>query len=117
VTLKKGPSESGEDAIAHLKPPVDPASLTHKQLLQGEFWRRIPAYADVSEKDFLDHTWQSKHSITRIDKLLKALEGLVSDDFIRDAEVGFQRAPMSVRVSPYLLSLIDWENPQTDPLR
>jgi len=117
VTLKKGPSEVGEDTIAHLKPPVDPASLKHKQLLEGEFWRRIPAYAEVSEAEFLDHSWQSKHSITRIDKLLKALEGLVEDGFVRDAEIGFQRAPMSVRVSPYLLSLIDWKNPYVDPLR
>ena len=34
-----------------------------------------------------------------------------SEDFIADAEAGFERAPMSVRVSPYLLSLIDWTQP------
>ena len=28
-----------------------------------------------------------------------------------------KRAPMSVRVSPYLVSLIDWEHPYEDPLR
>src|SRR4029077_5800833 len=28
-----------------------------------------------------------------------------------------QRAPMSVRVTPYILALIDWENPYADPLR
>lgn len=117
VTLHKNPSESGGESIAHLKPAVDPATLTHKQLLRGEFWRRIPAYKEVSEKEFLDHAWQSKHSITRIDKLLAALRGLVDDDFVRDAEVGFHRAPMSVRVSPYLLSLIDWTRPHEDPLR
>ena len=46
-----------------------------------------------------------------IGKLLAALEGLVSDEFIEDAQRGFERAPMSVRVSPYLLSLIDWSEP------
>ena len=30
---------------------------------------------------------------------------------------GFGRAPMSIRVSPYLLSLIDWTDPYNDPLR
>jgi len=30
---------------------------------------------------------------------------------------GFALAPMSIRVSPYLLSLIDWANAYTDPLR
>ena len=93
------------------------ASLAHRELLAGEFWRRVPAYANVSEAEFLDHKWQAKHSITNIGKLLAALEGLVSERFIADAQRGFERAPMSVRVSPYLLSLIDWSNPERDPLR
>ncbi len=100
-----------------LKPPVDPATLAHRDLLGGEFWRKIPAYAEVGEAEFLDHKWQAKHSITNIPKLLATLKGLVSDAFIADAERGFERAPMSVRVSPYLLSLIDWQNPYDDPLR
>src|SRR5262249_16309320 len=100
-----------------IKPPVDPATLVHRQLLSGEFWRRIPAYAAVSEAEFLDHRWQAKHSITNIPKLLATVSGLVSDAFVADAQRGFERAPMSVRVSPYLLSLIDWSNPERDPLR
>jgi lysine 2,3-aminomutase len=100
-----------------LRPPVPPASLAHRELLGGEFWRRIPAYANVGEAEFLDHKWQAKHSITNIGKLLAALEGLVSEGFIADAQRGFERAPMSVRVSPYLLSLIDWSDPERDPLR
>jgi len=100
-----------------VKPPVDPASLEHKKLLGGEFWRRIPAYAQVDRTTFLDHRWQSKNTITRADKLLAALAGLVSDAFIEDAREGFARAPMAVRVSPYLLSLIDWSNPYDDALR
>jgi lysine 2,3-aminomutase len=108
-------NESTEPAA--LKPPVDPNTLVHHQLLRGEFWRKIPAYAEVGEAEFLDHTWQSKHTITRVEKLLEALRGLVSDEFVKDAAAGFHRAPMSVRVSPYLLSLTDWTNPYEDPLR
>jgi lysine 2,3-aminomutase len=100
-----------------LKPPVEAAALAHRELLSGEFWRRIPAYAQVGEAEFLDHKWQAKNSITNINKLLAALEGLVSEAFVADAQRGFERAPMSVRVSPYLLSLIDWSNPENDPLR
>ena len=99
------------------RPPVPPTSLAHRELLGGEFWRRVPAYANVGEAEFLDHKWQAKHSITNIGKLLAALEGLVSEKFIADAQRGFERAPMSVRVSPYLLSLIDWSDPEGDPLR
>ena len=36
---------------------------------------------------------------------------LASPEFIEDATRGFANAPMSVRVSPYLLSLIDWSEP------
>jgi lysine 2,3-aminomutase len=106
-----------QEPVRALKPPVDPASLSHRHLLEGDFWRQIPAYRDVTEEEFLDHKWQMKQTITRIDKLLAALEGLVSPAFIADAEEGFRRAPMAVRISPYLLSLIDWKNPYEDPIR
>ena len=99
------------------KPPVDPKTLVHKDLLDGPFWQRIPAYRDVDEKTFLDHHWQAKHTITNVQKLLKAVEGLVEPGFVADAEEGFKKAPMSVRVSPYLLSLVDWQHPYEDPLR
>jgi lysine 2,3-aminomutase len=102
---------------AFVKPPVSPESLVHGQLRGGEFWRLIPAYAEVPETQFLDHLWQAKNSITRVPQLLQALSGLVSDEFIKDVEAGFQRSPMAVRVSPYMLSLIDWKRPYEDPLR
>ncbi len=103
--------------IVPKKQPVDPATLVHRDLLSGPFWQRIPAYAHVDEATFLDHNWQAKNSITKASKLLDALQTLVSPEFNRDAEEGFTRAPMSIRVSPYLLSLIDWSAPYEDPLR
>ncbi len=107
-----------EAAVARaLKPAVDEATLLHKQLVRGPFWRKIPAYANVDEPTFLDHKWQAKNTITNIKKLLETVQDLVSADFFSDAEGGFRRAPMSVRVSPYLLSLIDWGDPYRDPLR
>src|ERR1017187_589221 len=99
------------------RPPVAPEALSHRELRSGPFWQRLHAYANVSEAEFLDHQWQAKHSITNMPKLLAALEGLVSPEFVRDAENGFHHAPMPVRVSPYLLSLIDWSNPYEDPIR
>src|SRR3954453_9640237 len=111
------PTPDAAASPAALRPPVPPARLAHRELLAGEFWRRIPAYANVTEAEFLDHKWQAKHSITNIQKLLATLSGLVSEAFVADAQRGFERAPMSVRVSPYLLSLIDWTNPHEDPLR
>jgi len=105
------------DDIVHLKPAVDPATLAHKQLQDGPFWQRIPAYRGVDEATFLDHQWQAKNSITNPAKLLAAVQDLVPQSFIDDVAEGFRRAPMSLRVSPYLLSLIEWEDPYADPLR
>ncbi len=105
------------DPIVAQKPAVDPSTLEHRNLLDGPFWQKIPAYREVDETSFLDHNWQAKNTITNVAKLLKAVEGLVTPQFVADAEEGFKRAPTSVRVSPYLLSLIDWSNPYEDPLR
>ncbi|MET0593967.1 MAG: KamA family radical SAM protein [Polyangiaceae bacterium] len=118
MTLKRDTTVGDTaDEITALKPPVDPATLVHKQLREGPFWQRVPAYANIDEATFRDHTWQSKHSITKVEKLLESLKGVVSDEFVKDAQVGFQRAPMSVRVTPYIMSLIDWSDPYRDPLR
>jgi lysine 2,3-aminomutase len=86
-------------------------------LLEMPDFRRIPAYADVTDEQFLDHRWQSKKSITRPDKLLETLRELTSAEFIRDVTEGFARAPMSVRVTPYFIALIDWNDPYADPIR
>jgi len=96
---------------------VDPATLAHRDLLGGEFWRKIPAFEKVTEPEFLDHRWQMKHTITKLETLLSVMAGLVHEDFAKDAEEGFRIAPMAVRVSPYLLSLIDWDDPLHDPIR
>ena len=108
---------SSVSSVASKKPPVSPSALDFKELQGGSFWRKVPAYRHVDEQLFLDHSWQSKHTITRVSKLLEALQDLVSSEFLEDVAHGFKRSPMSVRVSPYLLSLIDWSNPYDDPLR
>jgi lysine 2,3-aminomutase len=106
-----------DEPIQHLKPQVDPSSLQHRNLLDGPFWQRIPAYRSVDEATFLDHSWQAKNTITNPQKLLATVQDLVPKSFYDDVEQGFKRAPMSIRVSPYLLSLIDWQDPINDPLR
>lgn len=96
------------------KPPVDPTSLDHRHLLDGEFWRGM---FDVDRETFIDHKWQMKNSLYQEKKLIEMLEGKAPADFIEDAKRGFALAPMAVRVTPYLLSLIDWEDPWNDPIR
>jgi lysine 2,3-aminomutase len=90
---------------------------THRELDCSEFWRRIPAYQDIDEATFLDDRWQSKASVTRAEQLYAVLRECVSDAFYQAVVEGLSRAPMSVRLSPYLIALVDWERPETDPIR
>ncbi len=89
----------------------------HRELKKGEFWKKIPAYVNVPEEKFNNHHWQLRNSITSVKKLLSTVRDLIDEDFLKDAQEGFSQAPMAVRVTPYVLSLIDWENPYDDPLR
>ena len=100
-----------------VKPPVDPSKLAHRNLLDGEWWRSIPAYRDVDEASFIDYRWQAKKSITKVEKLLETVQDLVDPSFIEDVRAGFRKAPMAVRVSPYMISVIDWSDPVHDPVR
>lgn len=40
-----------------------------------------------------------------------------ANDFVADVQAGVRRAPMSIRLTPHLLSCIDWADPMNDPLR
>jgi lysine 2,3-aminomutase len=99
------------------KPPAPPETLAHTNLLGGAWWQHIPAYRNIDEACFLDHAWQAKNSITKVSKLVETIQEMVPPGFVDDLELGMRHAPMSVRVSPYIVSLIDWERPYEDPLR
>ena len=105
------------EPIVPKKAPVEASTLAHKDLRRGAWWQKIPAYRAVDEATFLDHAWQAKSSITRVSKLVETIQELVPAGFVEDLEAGMKHAPMSVRVSPYIVALIDWERPYEDPLR
>ena len=39
------------------------------------------------------------------------------EDFLADVDEGMKAAPMSVRLTPHMLSVADWSNPLNDPIR
>lgn len=92
-------------------------STAHRQFRDDEFWRQIPAFADVDAETFNHFVWQMRNSLYGEDKLMELMEGLAPEEFVEDARAGFRMAPMAVRVTPYLLSLIDWSDPWNDPIR
>lgn len=110
---------------AHVDPPAaaissDPpvsGQTDHRSLRRDEFWRGLPAYQKVSEEEFRTHTFQNRHTVTNARQLRDTVGTLVPESFYTDLEAGVANAPMALRISPYLLSLIDWSNPQSDPIR
>ena len=91
-----------ESTLQHLKPPVDPASITWRRLRRDAFWQQVPAWRDVDETTFLNFRWQEQNTITNVDRLADVVRDLVSADFLADSKIGLGKAPMVVRVSPYL---------------
>lgn len=89
----------------------------HREFLSGEFWQNIPLFSKTSADEFRDTLWQMKNSVTSLTSLHKTLGDRLSEEFYKDVEAGFHHAPMAIRISPYVLSLIDWDNPYEDPLR
>ena len=110
MTLSKRSESMNQDDEAAL--------LTrHRDLSADEPWRAIPAWEDVSAASFGDHLWQIRNSVTRPRELVDLLDGAVSDAFRADLLQGFALAPMAVRLTPYVVSLIDWSDPVADPIR
>jgi lysine 2,3-aminomutase len=107
---------AGTQSLQH-KPPAPESAYEHRNLRSGEFWRAIPKYAAIDEATFLDHLWQARNSVKSADELLATLGTVADPGFVEDVRNGLEVAPMSVRVSPYLIALIDWTNPYTDPIR
>ncbi len=102
---------------AHVDPPALASAPDHRDLRSDDFWRAIPAYAHVSADEFRTHTFQNRHTVTNSRQLRETLADLVPASFYEDLEAGVKNAPMALRISPYLLALIDWRAPETDPIR
>jgi lysine 2,3-aminomutase len=92
-------------------------AVSHRDLRDDDYWRRIPGFGDVTRAEFESHLFQQRESVTSVAQLRELLGGLVEDGFYDDLSEGIRNAPMALRVSPHLLSLIDWSEPEGDPIR
>lgn len=97
--------------------PVSRPDLRHRTFDDTEFWKSIPEYGPVARDEFLDHRFQSRMSVTRLEQLEKTVGGLAPLGFIDDVRRGLLRAPMALRLSPYIISRIEWARAYEDPLR
>jgi len=109
----------------HVDPPtsvpdfqVRPApERTHTELRRDEFWRDIPGYAQVEAPEFNTHLFQQRNTVSNVRQLRETLGTLVPETFYEDLAAGMRNAPMALRISPYLLALVDWRDPLGDPIR
>ena len=99
------------------KDPVEQHELEHRDFEEECFWQRLPAFARTSEDEFREWRFQNRHTITSGAALKEVLQGVAPVGFLDDVEAGLRRSPMNLRISPYLLSLIDWNDPWNDPIR
>jgi lysine 2,3-aminomutase len=97
--------------------PESTPKLAHRDLRSDTWWQRVPAWDSVDEATFQDHRWQTRNTVKKVDDLRQILGDEVPPAFLDDVEAGIRRAPMSVRITPYLVSLIDWSDPVNDPIR
>ncbi|CAG8980421.1 hypothetical protein HYALB_00003986 [Hymenoscyphus albidus] len=112
-----------------------PAVQSQEASNQDLYWRKIPQWKNIGIKEFLSYRWQANNSITTHTQLVafmrdvlpKTIPGTFSttgksqkpierEGFLEDVRDGVQRAPMSVRLTPHILSLINWEQPFSDPI-
>ena len=98
------------------EPTVDPGP-DHRDFRDDEFWRVVPGFHDVDRATFEDPIWQARASVTSVASLARTLGPLARPELLHDVDGALRAAPMSIRLSPYLLSLMDWSNPAQDPLR
>ncbi|PSR79133.1 L-lysine-aminomutase [Coniella lustricola] len=96
-----------------------------------EFWRKVPRWADVSPEKFISQRWSSKETVNGEAQLHKFLKEVVPDEipldragskvqskdaFLKDVLEGVRAATMAVRITPYLLSRVNWQDPRNDPI-
>ncbi|KAI7328175.1 hypothetical protein KC315_g6774 [Hortaea werneckii] len=101
-----------------------------------EYWKKVNVWSNVTAKDFMSYRWQVANTIDRKDKLINFLSMVVPEsipqkrlneddtapfqtreEFLANVVEGMKTAPMAVRLTPHILSVINWVDPVNDPIR
>ncbi|KAK5654966.1 hypothetical protein OQA88_6724 [Cercophora sp. LCS_1] len=98
---------------------------------RDEFWRKVPVWKDVSAEQFLSYHWGVSNTVQTSDKLKRFLDAVIPDhvpldksgtqtmsreEFVQDVMDGVAAATMSIRMTPYILSRVNWRDPRHDPI-
>lgn len=123
--------------VASLSKPTGPCSDLSLNT-EEPYWRKIPSFKDVSISQFLSHKWQMSNTVQSEKALCEFLMTVLPEEippqrdmephlrisdihtpqeFIQHVTDGIKKAPMAIRLSPHILSVIDWNDPINDPVR
>ncbi|KAI1304748.1 L-lysine-aminomutase [Xylaria venustula] len=93
---------------------------------EPEFWRRTPLFRGTSSEEFISWRWSVKNIVERKETVYEIIDAVVPDKIPRAAEIGgvqtrdefagdvasgIKKATMSIRLTPYVLSRINWADP------
>ncbi|KAK0108973.1 hypothetical protein ONS96_002811 [Cadophora gregata f. sp. sojae] len=129
---------TGQD-VNHFMPVVHSSpEFSFSTADKPQYWRKIPRWQDITTEQFLRHKWQMANTVQSEKALNQFLSSVLPEsippqsdmaphlrindvktpeDFIRRLQEGIKKAPMAIRLSPHILSSIDWQDPINDPIR
>nr|OQO31488.1 hypothetical protein B0A51_01697 [Rachicladosporium sp. CCFEE 5018] len=131
ITSKSTISSSTHKCITIASLAKSPAPSTTSKTTP--YWQHI--WKNVDQSEFLTYRWQTRNTVERPEKLLDFLKTVVPERipdavksakedgrlitreaFLEDVYNGMAKAPMSVRLTPHVLSVINWQEPLQDPV-
>jgi len=77
---------------------------------KNEFWRKTPIYKDITTEQFSDYSWQNNNSMINKNYTSILEKNNVKKDIINDISQSLQSNKMSIRVTPYIMSLVNWND-------
>ncbi|KAI1419443.1 L-lysine-aminomutase [Xylaria sp. FL1777] len=122
---------TGDPLVANNIPPGIHQAPSGADLEEPEFWRKVPIFKDTSRDEFFSWRWNVKNIVERKEKLLEILDVVVPEkipravgigdmqsrhEFAGDVVTGMKRSTMSVRLTPYILSMMNWADPANCPV-
>ncbi|PQE12810.1 L-lysine 23-aminomutase protein [Rutstroemia sp. NJR-2017a BBW] len=109
-----------------------PGQQAYHDINRPAYWQSVPRWKDISHYEFCTQKFQVRFTIPTIEKLEQFLDEVLPpvipeypgfegvgtrEAFIKDVRQGIEEAPMMIRLTPHVLSIIDWNDPIADPIR
>ncbi|CAF0930041.1 unnamed protein product [Adineta steineri] len=88
--------------------------FNYSRLSPNSFWTKTSLYKTISESDFTNHNWQSKNTLNN-NTIMNIAD--TPSKFWSDVSRSQSSSTMSIKITPYIISLINWNDPYNCPIR